>query len=565
MKGNFDQKLYQILEKSGVIKKEDLDEAYQSSQELERSLTDILVFRGLVSEDALGELVAKQLQVPFISLKNRVVPDETLDLVPSNLARHYRIIPFEKTKDSLSLAMEDPNNFEAIEMVRRRTGLSVNVFFISKGDLARALNQYKRDIEKNFKAIIAENVKKTAALKGEVELKKLLELASELPVVKILDTLLEYAVAENASDLHLETQADVLMIRLRIDGKLHDILTLPKEIHPAIVARIKILSNLKIDEHRIPQDGRFKFQIDEALIAIRVSIIPAFLGECVVLRLLSESSRPLSLEELGLSGNNLKIIKENITKPHGMILVTGPTGCGKTTTLYSILNILNTVEVKICTVEDPVEYSINRINQIQVNPKTGLDFATGLRALLRHDPDIIMVGEIRDAETVDMAINSALTGHLVLSTLHTNDAVSTIPRLLDMGGEGYLITSTLNVAIAQRLVRRICPSCREETHPSREIIEGLNNLLGKKITNQKFYRGRGCEKCRQTGYRGRIGIYEVLELNEEIRQLILEKRSVDELNKTAIRSGMKTMLQDGLDKTNAGLTTIEEVVASVRE
>lgn len=558
----FDQKLYQILKKSKYVDLAALDEAYQSAKELERSLSDMLLFKGLISEEALGKLIAENLQVPYISLKNRLIPDQILDFVPEKLARHYRMIPFEKTDKGLSLAMEDPANFEAQEVVKRRLNLPVVVYYTSKAGLLQALSQYKRNIKQKFETIIAENVKRAGRVKdGE----GLSQVSQDLPVVKILDALLEYAAAENASDMHLETLSDSFLARLRIDGILYDILSLPKEIQPAVVARIKVLANLKIDEHRIPQDGRFKFQIDESLIALRVSIIPAFYGENVVLRLLPESARPYSLEELGISAHNLKITQENIARPHGMILVTGPTGCGKTTTLYSILSILNAVEVKICTVEDPIEYGIHRVNQIQVNPKTGLTFAAGLRALLRHDPDIIMVGEIRDEETASIGIHSALTGHLVLSTLHTNDAPSTIPRLLDMGAEGYLLASTLNVAIAQRLVRRICPSCLVETKPHIQVLNQLKKILARDVSKQKFYQGKGCHRCSQHGYKGRVGIFEIMEVNNQIRSLILQKASVGIIQKVAQQAGMKTMLEDGLDKVAAGITSVEEVLAAVRE
>lgn len=561
---NFEDKIYELLKDSKFIKSEDLNNAYQSSRELNRPISDILIFRGLITEEALSQLIAEKINVPYIALKNRIIPDDILNLIPENLSRHYRMIPFAKEGKNLSLAMEDPENFEAVELAKRRTGINVIPHFASKLDLNRALNQYKRDLKKKFESIIAENVSK-ASIKQEISQEELSKKAIDLPVVKILDALLEYAVAENASDLHLETLGESLLVRLRIDGILHDVLRLPREIQPAVLARIKVLSNLKIDEHRIPQDGRFKFSIDEDLIALRVSIIPAFYGENIVLRVLPESARPLSLEELGIIGVNLELLRSNINKPNGMILVTGPTGCGKTTTLYSLLNILNTTKVKICTVEDPIEYGINRVNQIQVNPLTGLTFAAGLRALLRHDPDTIMVGEIRDEETVDMAIHSALTGHLVLSTIHTNDAASTIPRLLDMGAEGYLVASTLNLAIAQRLVRRICTSCIEDFDPPKEIINHLSHLTGNDLSKQRFYRGKGCDKCHNSGYRGRIGIYEMMENNEEIRQLMLNKGSSDDINNAAIKNGMKTMLEDGLNKIGAGMTTIEEVLSAVRE
>ena len=404
----FDEKLYQLLQESGYIKKDALDEAYVSSQELKKPFSDVLVFHGLISENMLGQLIADKLKLPYIALRSRTITDKVLTLVPENLARRYRIMPIAATDTEISIAMEDPDNFEAIEAIRRRTGRNVKPVYATKGDIARALDQYKRNFKEKFEQIIVENAKKATTLK-EQTIEKLLKIAQDLPVVKIFDALLEYAVAENASDVHIETASDNLLIRLRIDGVLLDTLNLPKTIQPAIVARIKVLSNLKIDEHRVPQDGRFRFQIDENLVALRVSIIPGFYGENVVLRLLPETARPLSFEELGIMGQNLKYVKDNLQRSFGMILVTGPTGSGKTTTLYSALNILNTPKINICTVEDPIEYGIARVNQIQVNPQTKLTFAVGLRALLRHDPDIIMVGEIRDEETADIAVKFALT------------------------------------------------------------------------------------------------------------------------------------------------------------
>ena len=380
-----------------------------------------------------------------------------------------------------------------------------------------------------------------------------------------MDTILEYASGEGSSDIHFEAMETTFLIRFRIDGVLRDILSLPKTIHAGIVARIKILSQLKIDEHRIPQDGRFKFKVQENYIALRVSILPSFYGENIVLRILPESARPLSLEELGLTGHNLELVRHNIRKPHGMILVTGPTGSGKTTTLYSVLNILNTTEVKICTVEDPVEYGIGRVNQTQINLQAGLTFAAGLRSLLRHDPDIIMVGEIRDKETAEMAIHSSLTGHLVLSTLHTNDAAGTIPRFLDMGAEGFLVASTLNLVIAQRLVRKICTSCIETYVPSAETITYLKRFLGEGELSHQFYRGKGCPECNRKGYKGRIGIYEILEINDSIRALILKRVAAEEIADAGVKNGMTRLLRDGIDKASGGLTTIEEVLRVVRE
>lgn len=555
------EKLKEVVLKAGFISEDDFARAVKSAQELQRPLEDVLVFQGLINEESLGQLLAEYFKVPFVALRHKVIPLEVLELIPENIARSYRMLPFEKTEKELSLAMEDPEDFEAVEFAKRHTGLKVKPFFATSEAISKGLSQYKKNIRKEFEKIIAQNVEKS---KPGANL-DLLKAAADISVVKILDTILEYAVAERASDIHIELLENSLVVRYRIDGQLRDIINLPREIHSAVIARIKVLTHLKIDEHRVPQDGRFKFQIDDDFISLRVSIIPAFYGENIVMRLLFESARPLSLEELGLTGKNFEMLKRNIQKPHGMILVTGPTGCGKTTTLYSVLNILNSTDVKICTIEDPIEYGIARLTQIQVNPTTGLTFAAGLRALVRHDPDIIMVGEIRDGETVEMAIHSALTGHLVLSTLHTNDAPGAIPRFLDMGAEGFLVASTVNLIIAQRLVRRICTACIERLKPNEKSILEIEKRYGLKLKNQDFYRGKGCPECGNKGYKGRVGIFEILEVNDEIRNLIIKNAASDEIRKAAVKSGMISMLADGMDKMSAGITTIEEVLRVVQE
>jgi len=553
------EQLRDIILKSGFITPSDFDGAVKTSQELGKSLTDILIYRGLISEDVLGQLIAEYYSVSYVKLSHKIIPQEVLSLIPEEAATSFRMIPFSREADTLFLAMEDPSDLEGREFAKRKTGLKIQIFFATPADLSSAIGQYKRNIKDIFKSIISENISKTSSI---VDVEKL---ATDVPVVKTLDTILEYASAEGTSDIHFEILEDEFLVRFRIDGILHDMLSLPKSIHQAIVARIKILSKLKIDEHRIPQDGRFKFQIKNSFIALRVSILPGFYGENIVLRILPESARPLSLEELGLAGHSLELVQKNIKKPHGMILVTGPTGSGKTTTLYSILNILNTTAVKICTVEDPVEYGIRRVNQIQVNPAAGLTFAAGLRSLLRHDPDIIMVGEIRDKETAEMAIHSSLTGHLVLSTLHTNDASGAIPRFLDMGAEGFLVASTLNLIIAQRLVRKICTSCIEPYEPSSEIRKYLEKTIPDSTQLTKFYRGKGCQECNFKGYKGRIGIYEVLEITDTIRNLIIKRVPADEINKQALLEGMNSLLTDGINKASGGATTIEEVLRVVRE
>ncbi|OGM15971.1 hypothetical protein A2V56_04375 [Candidatus Woesebacteria bacterium RBG_19FT_COMBO_42_9] len=551
--------LKQIVVGSGFVTERDFTEAATSAVDLGRHVEDVLIFRGLISEDALSKLIAEHTKVPHAAITRQIIPDEILALIPEKMARTYRMVPFGKKEGSLALAMENPEDFEALEFAKRHSRLKVTPHFASANEIRQALGQYKRNIRADFDKIIAENVKKASA--GE----NLIKAAEELPIIKVLDTILMYAISERASDIHIETQEKEVIVRLRVDGVLRDILKLPRGIEDSLVARIKILSNLKIDEHRIPQDGRHKFTIDEDVIALRISIIPGFYGENVVMRLLPESTRPQSLEELGVMGKNLEILNGNFKKPHGMILVTGPTGSGKTTTLYAILNILNTVRVNICTIEDPIEYGMNRITQIQVNTKAGLDFAAGLRALLRHDPNIIMVGEIRDEETAKIAVHSALTGHLVLSTLHTNDAAGAIPRFLDMGVEGYLVASTVNAIVAQRLIRKICPNCIVEYAPERVVITRLTEELGIDLKSQKFYKGQGCEECHMSGFLGRIGIYEVLSVTEGIRALTSEKSSADKIQKLAVSEGLITMLHDGINKVAAGLTTIEEVLKAVKE
>lgn len=554
------KKLKEILTTSGYVTEEDFEAAEKEAQDFNKDIVDVLTFKGLITEELLGKLTAKNLGFPFASIRNKIISREVLDLIPEKVAHSYKMIPFKHEENQLHLAMEDPNNFEAIEFTKRKTGLEIVPHFITSADLAKAFGQYKKDIKVEFEEIIEENIKKAAKVGKDVA-----KAAEELPVIRILDTTLEYASALRASDIHIESSQDSILVRFRVDGILKDIISLPKGVQPAIIARIKILSSLKIDEHRIPQDGRFKFQSQEEIIALRVSILPGYYGENAVMRLLPESARPLSLEELGLTKKNLELVQKSIKKPHGMILVTGPTGSGKTTTLYSMLTILNTTSVKIITVEDPVEYGIRRVNQTQINPKAGLSFATGLRSILRHDPDIIMVGEIRDEETADIAIHSSLTGHLMLSTLHTNDAPGAIPRLTDMNVQGYLVASTLILVAAQRLVRRICQSCINEYKPSEAELQVISKHFSKDLKKLKFYKGKGCKECGESGYKGRIGLFEVFEINDKIRDLTIQKTSAESIRKVAKQSGMASMLDDGFDKVQAGITTIEEVIRVIRE
>lgn len=551
--------LKQIIVRSGLVPENEFDDALQTAKDLSKPIEDILIFRGFLNSPIYSKLIADYLHVGWLDMKHVLIPDEALALLPQNLAKTYKMVPLGIEDNKLKIAMADPTDVEALEFAKRFTGRELVTFYVSPEDFSRALSQYKRNFKGEFDKAISENVAKT----GEGgDLKKASE---DLPVVKILDTIMEYAVAQRASDVHIETQEDDVIVRFRVDGDLRDIVRLPEKVEEPLIARIKILSNLKLDERRIPQDGRYKINVNSEVIALRVSIIPGFYGENVVMRLLRESARASSLEELGLMGNNLELVKNAIEAPNGMILVTGPTGSGKTTTLYSVLTILNTIDVKICTIEDPVEYGVNRVTQIQVNPKAGMDFAAGLRALLRHDPDIIMVGEIRDKETAEIAVHSALTGHLVLSTLHTNDAASALPRLVDMGVEGYLAASTLNLVIAQRLIRKICSVCIKEYKPDAAVMAKLVNEHHIDPSKQKFYKGEGCPECHGSGFLGRIGIYEVLPVTEKIRTLVSKKVASDEILKVAKEEGMITMMQDGLNKVSAGLTTIEQVFQAVTD
>jgi len=447
-----------------LISKKDFDKAARLSKKTKTPLEEVLVAHKLISNDDLARLKAYIIGIPFIDLEKTMVSQEVLDIIPEPLARSNNIVPFKKKKKDLEVAMLDPEDLQTIDFIKKKSNLKILPRLTTPEGIKNILSQYRKTLKAEFKDFIAkesEDVKSIKVKDGEEDPKDLEKIAEEMPVIRIVDTLLKHAVLDRSSDIHIEPGEKEVIVRYRIDGILHDAMTLPKQIAPGIVARIKVLSNLKLDEHRLPQDGRFKFESDGDKFSVRVSCLPVLNGEKIVMRLLSENAKGFSLEELGLRGEALEGIEHSIKRPTGMILVTGPTGSGKTTTLYSILEILNTPEVNISTIEDPIEYQIPRISQTQVRPKIGLTFANGLRSLLRQDPDIIMVGEIRDNETAALAVNAALTGHLVLSTLHTNDAAGAIPRLIDMKVEPFLLASTLNVILAQRLVRKLCDGKKE--------------------------------------------------------------------------------------------------------
>ena len=551
-----------------------LDEAKKKKQSVE----DLLIDKKVIDEEKLNTIAANFFDVQPMDLKEKgQIPKDVLLLVPEPIARRHQVVAFAKDQDKLSLGMVDPDDLETRDAIKKKTDLIVIPFLISHGSLEYGLKQYHTSLEAEFAKIVSKQ-EKTGTGEPATVTEKLKEMAEEIPVVRVVDTLLEYAIFEKASDIHIEPQEKEVMVRYRIDGVLHDVMTLPKVIQPALIARIKVVSSLKIDEHRLPQDGRFKVQKDEYNISFRVSTIPVFDGEKVVIRLLDESAKALTLEELGFVHHNYEVIMRNVKKPHGALLVTGPTGSGKSTTLYTVLSMLNTKAVNISTIEDPIEYRIPGINQTQVNPKIGLTFAMGLRALLRQDPNVIMIGEIRDGETAEEAVHAALTGHVVLSTLHTNNSAGALPRLLDIGVEPYLIASTVNAVIGQRLTRQVCQDCKEEYKIDADFEETLRKeynidhlikiLIQEKVAGPKtksltelsFFRGHGCDKCGDSGYRGRKGIFEVLEVTTQIQELIMKRAPTSQIQDKAIEEGMIMMWQDGFIKCLQGRTTIEEVV-----
>jgi len=564
-----DEKLKSILIKEGLITAEFFDSLSTEAKRMNQNLADVLISRGVIVPDYFYNLVAQYLGCEKISLASRPIEEELLRKLSEELARQKRAVVFGKEPNgAFDVAMEDPSDLETIEFLKKHLKTEIKPFLITADDLNREFSLYGRHLTEDFKKIIEENIQATLRKKiGSIE-----EAAKDVPIVSIIDSIISYAVSSRASDIHIEILENIILIRYRIDGILHEIIRIPKEIHAAIVARIKLLGGLKIDEHAKPQDGRFRYKVGPDIIDVRVSVIPVFYGEKVEMRLLPSTQRPLSLEELGMLEDTRKIIEENVKKTYGMVLVCGPTGCGKTTTLYSILNMLNRPEVNIVTVEDPIEYDIQYLNQTQINPQAGTTFASGLRSILRQDPNIIMVGEIRDEETAEISAQSALTGHLVLSSLHTNDAATAVPRLIDMKIEPFLVAAVLNIALAQRLVRKICLNCIESYQIEPEMAGFLETQLKKvnpmsQLKAPKFlYRGKGCSTCNLTGYRGRGGIYEVLNINEEIRKLIISPDfSLSSLNDLAKKNGMITMFEDGLRKAATGFTTIEEVLRVIRE
>lgn len=579
-----EEQLEKFIIDSGLVSRADFDKAKKKAEKNKKSISDTLLAEGNISEDDLRRTQAYVLGIPFVNLTDQKVDFVILSMIPEPIARKHNIIAFKKSSDTLEVAMLDTDDLTAIDFVKKKTGLKILPRLTDKESVKSALMLYQKTLKDEFGEIIErESASITVTPEGkedETSEKDLKKLAEDLPVVRIVDALLKHAIIQNASDIHIEPMENQLLVRYRIDGILHDAMTLPKNAAASVTARVKVLSNLKLDEKRLPQDGRFKIELDSQKVSFRVSVLPVFYGEKTVMRLLKEGGGGFTLEALGFHGHALEQIHEATRQVTGLMLVTGPTGSGKSTTLYTIMDILNTPDVNISTVEDPIEYQMPRVNQTQVKPQIGFTFATGLRSLVRQDPDIIMVGEIRDGETASLAINAALTGHLVLSTLHTNSAAGAVPRLIDMGVEPFLLVSTIKVIVGQRLVRKLADAKEKYTLSDAEIKE-----LEKKIDMERvlkalkdegvvdkgatwhtvpFYKPKKSAES-EDGFKGRIGIHEVLILTPTIRELVLKGGVTQIIEEQARKEGMLTMIEDGLFLAAQGITTIEEVLRVVTE
>ncbi|PIR58882.1 MAG: type II secretion system protein GspE [Candidatus Pacebacteria bacterium CG10_big_fil_rev_8_21_14_0_10_56_10] len=660
MPAHLNQQLYDALTELNAVPQDVLDRAFQASQTNHRPLEDLLVSENAVSDKNLGRVMADLLGLPFIRLTETPIDQQLVKLVTPIFAKENRLVPYRHDQQGIYIATANPDDLRSLDFIRKRTNQPLVLAYATPGDISDALTKFGHGSAQSF----------TNQIKQLSEQAETAESESDPPIIKMVDLILDHSYQRKASDVHMEPEEDEALIRFRVDGQLHDIVRIPKKIYFQMVTRLKVMSNLRTDEHQAPQDGKIRHKVEGEKLDLRVSILPVINGEKIVMRLLSERSRQLSLPDLGLTSHNLAKVTRAYSKPHGMILVTGPTGSGKTTSLYAILKLLNKREVNIMTIEDPVEYDITGINQIQVNPKTSLTFATGLRSIVRQDPDIILVGEVRDEETAGIAVNSAMTGHLVLSSLHTNDAATAMPRLIDMAVEPFLVASSINIVVAQRLIRKLCNHCRfskeiklTEIMASHQAKQGLAGQQGHQSARQgnsqphpddhragppagarpsqtpspplppaqpaqsaqpaqlaqaaqstqpalpaqtapaaappaplaaaaapappakpkielspelirkhfghnqtiRVYQGKGCDICHHSGYIGRIGIFEVLEITDQIKEAIVASQNASQIQKLAYQQGMTSMLDDGLEKIKAGITTIEELMRVVME
>ena len=583
-----------ILKRYRIATDEQLQPLLDEAERSGRSLQDVVLDAKLVSETELTKLFADYADIPYVEIDPRDIPSEALNRIPERIARQYNAVIFQVDEDGLvHLAMDDPDDVQATNFIEKQVGGNIRIYIASHDNILQCLENYRGDVNQELNEVIDVQREDDGSDQQVSEA----DVAEDSPIAQTVNLLLEYAIRSQASDIHIEPRENFVQVRYRIDGVLKEVNQLPRNVLGALVSRIKILSNLKIDERRVPQDGRFKIKVAGKQYALRVSTLPIADGEKVVMRVLDESNQAISLEQLGYWGRSLAIINNAIAQPNGMILVTGPTGSGKSTSLFSVLNMLNTPDVNISTIEDPVEYKIPGVNQTQTNAKAGMTFASGLRALLRQDPNIIMVGEIRDGETANLGVQAALTGHLVFSTLHTNNAATCLPRLLDMGIEPFLIASTVKAVVGQRLVRRLCMNCRQVYEPEQNEINEIVKLFNLKPGQTFAYihelelqaiqqkvggdtplstseqtiiqlwraNPEGCDECGHTGFKGRVGIYEVLDMSREIQTMITKNATSDEIQDQAISEGMITMQADGLVKTLRGNTTLDEVLRVTRE
>jgi type IV pilus assembly protein PilB len=558
-----------ILLSQNDITREQYDDIRIKSASTGKSPAEVLKDLKIVPQEKIARAIAKYVGIEYVDLGSTSFSPQALSFLSQEVIERFALIPFaydEKSR-TLSIAMGNPLDLDSVAFIRQKTGLNIKVFAANPEEVKNATAiQYKQGLQ----GVVGEAIKETEefADKRTVDSKQIDKIITDAPIAKIVSTILEFAVNSRASDLHIEPQDDRVRVRYRIDGILYDKLSLPRDVEEQLVSRIKILAELKIDERRIPQDGRLNFKVGDQEVDLRVSTIPTVKGEKVVMRLLRKSGGVPTLQELGLGGVSLKSLETATLRSHGIIIVCGPTGSGKTTTLYSVLSRLNTTRVNIASLEDPVEYEIPGVNQVQINPGVGLTFASGLRAFLRQDPNIILVGEIRDKETTDLAIQAALTGHLVFSTLHTSNAAGALPRLMDLGAETFLLSSTINAIVGQRIVRKICSNCKELYNPPPALIEEIRSELGNLLNDKseiKLFKGKGCDKCAGLGYLGRVGIFEVLSVNDSISRLIVEHADNSNIEKQAVANGMITMKQDGYLKVVRGETTIEEVLRVAQE
>lgn len=580
------RKIEELVTASKIVDKDRLDQIKLDAAKSGKSLIERLVELRLLTDEGATKLIAQASGIPFVDLSKVNIAENVLRLIPREDAEANMAVAFGLADGRLNVAMIDPENLQTIDFLSRKTGYPINAYMAAKRQIESWINRYTGDLGEEVSEALGaaqtEEAAETVAHFDKQDSKKLATIVQDAPITRALNTIVEYAINAHASDIHIEPREKDLKIRFRVDGILQEVMTLPKTTEPALVSRIKILSNLKIDEHRIPQDGQAEYRVGGKEVDMRIAIAPISYGEQVVIRLLDKSDALLKLDSLGFRGRASRLIQRGIDQPHGMILSTGPTGSGKSTTLYAVISQIKSSKINIVTLEDPIEYQIPGVNQMQVNSAVGLTFANGLRSILRQDPNVIMVGEIRDHETADLAVQSALTGHLVLSTLHTNSAAGVLPRLLDMGIEPYLIASTVNTVIGQRLVRKICEHCRKAYQASPSAVHLINKILGPILPHDKtqqlklagdlgyehlpmasqtaytLYKGEGCNEC-QDGYQGRTGIYEVFEMNQNIERLLLDRATSSAIQEQAIKDGMITMQQDGLLKALSGVTTLEEV------